>query len=410
MRILHIITAFDVDFPGGITNYVRATAAAQGRAGHDVYVVDDRPAHAWSRHGRHPFSVRGAEFSHYPRFALSSRVASGQRDELQQLLAELRPDIVHVHMLMGMDEELANGFASLGVPYVVSLHDYYICCPRFTLVDYAGRNCGGPERARCETCIGRLDQVDLLHRASQKFDVRLPRWRSTVVTRRNAAMRTFLDGASKVLAVSTRVAEIYQEFAPAAQIAILHIGNETASTDRPRSGPASGPLRLAFMGTLTKYKGADILFDLAESVSDSTATFHFFGRVHGKTLERRLATSGVIDHGPYVPSDLPGIAESIDAGLVVPIWEDNAPQVVMEFINLGVPVIGTRRGGIPDFVPEGTGYLFEPDTDGVRQAAQMIASLDRETLTSWAKRLPRLKSPDEHEAELEAIYAAAQEG
>lgn len=406
MKILHIVTGFEVGFPGGITNYVRVLASTQASAGETVYVLDDRPDRDWRTSHDGGYFVRGAELTHYPRFGVSTRVDSGQVAEFESICREVEPDLIHVHMAMGLDELLLQEFGNFGAPYVVSLHDYYMCCPRFTLIDYAGRPCSGPGVAKCERCIGRLDQVDLLHRASLKLQRPLPRWPSDNVTRRNSAMRQFLGTAHRVLAVSNRVAEIYQAFAPAADIEVLHIGNETAGLPAaPKS--LSGPLRLSFIGTLTKYKGADLLFRLAGAVDPSVATFHFFGRVQGDAERRALAQSSVEDHGPYVPADLAAIAAQTDVGLVLPIWEDNAPQVVMEFINLGIPVIATRRGGIPDFVHPDSGYLFEPDESGVERAAELIRRLTRQHIRSWAERLPVLKSPIDHQAELERVYANA---
>jgi glycosyltransferase involved in cell wall biosynthesis len=47
---------------------------------------------------------------------------------------------------------------------------------------------------------------------------------------------------------------------------------------------------------------------------------------------------------------------------VVPsIWNDPLPRVVFEAFSAGVPVVGSRIGGIPEMINEGqNGFLFEP--------------------------------------------------
>jgi glycosyltransferase involved in cell wall biosynthesis len=52
--------------------------------------------------------------------------------------------------------------------------------------------------------------------------------------------------------------------------------------------------------------------------------------------------------------------------LVVPsLWHEPFGMVVIEAFAHGVPVVGSRRGGIPEIVGDGrTGLLFEPDAPG----------------------------------------------
>jgi glycosyltransferase involved in cell wall biosynthesis len=42
-------------------------------------------------------------------------------------------------------------------------------------------------------------------------------------------------------------------------------------------------------------------------------------------------------------------------------WYENLPYSVMESLALGVPVLASRMGGVPEIIEEGTtGWLFEP--------------------------------------------------
>jgi glycosyltransferase involved in cell wall biosynthesis len=47
--------------------------------------------------------------------------------------------------------------------------------------------------------------------------------------------------------------------------------------------------------------------------------------------------------------------------LVLPTFEDNCPMVVLEAMAVGLPVIASKVGGIPDLITEGsTGMMFDP--------------------------------------------------
>lgn len=407
MKILHILTGFEVGYPGGITNYVRSLASTQADAGDQVYVLDDREVRSWVRQ-EEGYWTRGANLTHYPNFGLSMHPGDQQFSELMALTGELQPEIIHVHMTMGFGDQVYRRFGELNVPWVVSLHDYYMCCPRFNLIDFSGTPCAGPERAKCETCIGKLDQVDVLHRLSRKTNVSLPRWPSGRVSKRNEAVVEFLSSASKVLAVSNKVQEIFAGFAPKADIKVLHIGNESAVTaPSVRSFERRKPLRLVVLGTLNSYKGANIVLELAKRVNREDLSLHFHGRVHGRKLAQSVASSALTDHGPYQPEELPYILQSADIGVVVPIWEDNAPQVVMELLNFGVPVLATRRGGIPDFVNERNGFLFEPDDAGIDSAVRWLESLSPAVLRSLSLSIEKLTTPTQHARDLKTEYLEA---
>ncbi|TFC08845.1 glycosyltransferase [Cryobacterium sp. MDB2-33-2] len=406
MKILHVLSAFDVDFPGGITNYLRTLAASQVASGDDVFVVDGGESRVWRKH-QLGFSVVGADSTQGDHFTVSMRRHPVAARGLVAFIAGQAPDIVHFHLTSGIGVDFYSEFIELHVPFVVSLHDYFLFCPRITMVDYSGDNCGGPSSEKCSRCIGVIDQVDVLFRLSRKTGLPLPRMRSSKLDRRNEQIGNFLGSAALVLAVSTRVREIYESVYPHANYAVSRIGSSSADIARPRK-TASDKIRLTFIGTLAKFKGSEILERIAVGLTRDDISIEFFGRLGHPKAGKKLVEAGVAVRGSYEPSDLPRIMSNTDIGLVLPIWEDNAPQVVMEFLNYGVPVVATSMGGIPDFVGSENGFLFDPRSDdGVASAINFIESLDASEVRAWGKSLPRLPGPDRHQAEIRGFYEHA---
>ena len=63
--------------------------------------------------------------------------------------------------------------------------------------------------------------------------------------------------------------------------------------------------------------------------------------------------------------------------LVLPTFEDNCPMVVLESMAVGLPVIASKVGGVPDLITEGkTGMMFDPtDPESMKSVtAKMIGS------------------------------------
>jgi glycosyltransferase involved in cell wall biosynthesis len=75
--------------------------------------------------------------------------------------------------------------------------------------------------------------------------------------------------------------------------------------------------------------------------------------------------------------------------LVLPTFEDNCPMVVLEAMAVGLPVIASKVGGVPDLITEGkSGMMFDPlDPESIRAAtAAMIGDPSlRERIRRTAK-------------------------
>jgi glycosyltransferase involved in cell wall biosynthesis len=68
-------------------------------------------------------------------------------------------------------------------------------------------------------------------------------------------------------------------------------------------------------------------------------------------------------------SDMAGAFASLDV-LVQPSRADTLPLSVLEAMAAGLPVVGTRVGGIPEEVEDGvTGFVVEPENPSALAAA-----------------------------------------
>lgn len=401
MRIAHVAAGFSIDYPGGVPIYVRNLATAQVAAGDEVFVVDGSERRSWEAHVL-GFQLLGSSRRTPRHIVLSMPERSARSHAVVDALAMIAPDVVHVHHTYGLGTTFFDALPASGLPYVVSLHDYHLYCPRVTMIDFTGEYCGGPERRKCERCIGVLDQIDPVYLATQRIHAAPPRLPSAAVTRRNARVASFLDSAAVVLAVSGRVRQLFEGVYADARYRVVHIGNATAVAPRP-TRTRSTALRLTMLGRLSPYKGSRVLADLTRTITRPDVEVRFWGRTDSGE-ETRAREAGVRLMGAYTPADLPGILADTDLGLALPVWEDNAPQVVMELLNYGVPVLATRMGGIPDFVGEKNGHLFDPTPEGITGAARWVDGLDVDRLRLTGDALPRLTTPEDHQAEVRRLY------
>jgi glycosyltransferase involved in cell wall biosynthesis len=400
LKITHVATGYPLSFEGGVTKYLRTLIAEQLKQGLTVNVIG----------GTDEKTVEGVEYDAFggarPPFTLKIEKDPDAARRFLEVIARRDADVVHFHMGIDLPLEFWSAFPNEHTqPYVVSLHDYYYICPRVTLIDFRGQVSLGPSREACRVCVGKLDKIHLLHRASERTGLPLPRWPDDAVVERLATMKDFLRGASMVLPVSNRVEALYREVVPDATYRTLIIGNPSANAARNEATRhPSAAIRATFLGTLSDHKGAGVLLQLLRSTRRADLEVHFYGRAYGK-WGKQLRRAGLIDHGPYTAADLGQIMSRTDLGVALPIWEDNGPQVVMEFVNHGVPMLATRMGGIPDFVPDGAGYLFDPRrSEEIAAASAWLGAVSHDELTAMAARLRPLPTPADHARAVADVY------
>jgi glycosyltransferase involved in cell wall biosynthesis len=130
-------------------------------------------------------------------------------------------------------------------------------------------------------------------------------------------------------------------------------------------------------------KGADLLANAAATLlgqerfaaaaREGKLVFAAFGKAPSVTPPGQVALRAL---GELSRSeDLVAAYNAADL-FVCPSREDNLPNTVMEAMACGVPVLGTRIGGIPDMVDDGTDGFLVPAEDAPALAAALERAVD----------------------------------
>ena len=401
MKICHISTGYPLSLQGGITNYVRALAESQQAEGNSVWVIAGDPGQAYSYQVKSYASQKIKPFS----FSLASDKQA--LEELKSFFAQQAFDLIHIHMMLDIDWDLYEVIKDYH--YVISLHDYFYLCPRVVMLHNNGMPCGKYDEDKCRRCVSLLEANDFIayamQRVKSKFGITLPSIPQQVTAQRFIKLKKLLENADMLLPVSARVRQIYEESGIVGNYQVLHIGNITADRfcETFEKNPDKQYIDVVMLGTLNYIKGADLFIKLAQALDKSKFHMHFYGR--SADYAKKIAKAGIIDHGPYQQKDLPGILSDSDLGLVLSVWEDNGPQVVMEMLNNHVPVVGTRMGGIPDFVNRDNGFLFDPySQEEFRHLVKELNALTREDIIRLKQNITPTMTTDAHAKEIAQVY------
>ncbi len=404
MKICHLCTGYPISFQGGITNYVRALAQAQQDAGNCVYVVSGETKEQYG------YQVKSYASKKIHPMSMRPRVDKNGLAELKEFFETEQFDLIHIHMILDIDWDVADVLKPYR--YVVSLHDYFYLCPRIVMLNPGHHCCGQYEEQKCKKCISMTNTNYILHGIERRLQMagmkgfRLPYIPQSVTVKRFQKYKQLLEGAELLLPVSTRVQQIYENSGIRGNYQVLHIGNITADRYTPefRENRDKDKIDVVMLGTLTVIKGADLLIELAARLDKSKFNVHFYGR--SAEYAEKIREVGIIDHGPYQQTQLPEILANSDLGLVLSIWEDNGPQVVMEMLNNHVPVVGTRMGGIPDFVNENNGFLFDPySEEEIQQLIDKLNTLTIDDIIEMKRSIRPTMTTGEHADRMRAVYS-----
>ncbi|MCX6136429.1 MAG: glycosyltransferase, partial [Ignavibacteriales bacterium] len=296
-------------------------------------------------------------------------------------LEEVKPALVHFHNLIGLSMSLPAIAKEFGCATLLSVHNYWMLCTRDDLFAANETICPGPgDGARCGACVKNDTlSVDYMMRTA-------------------VARRILSHSIDAVSAVSEKVKAILQGFGVAeSKIIVQHIGSKVAEENwlrvqnRTRRKKQEQPVRFGFLGSVICRKGAHIILDAVNKLGKLTHNFEV--RIHGhcppgayeNRLNSMIERSEILKQhvrlmGGYSQDQILTIADSVDIIIIPPIWEDNAPQTVMEALASGVPVIGSNVGGIPDFVRHGKNGLLFKAGDADDLCARMLEIIEDETL------------------------------
>ena len=162
-------------------------------------------------------------------------------------------------------------------------------------------------------------------------------------------------------------------------------------------------LRLAYLGYMRRDKGFYFYLNALRKMPPGLArrlSLVFAAQVvdeHAYSLVRRMAHrfAGVTFYDGYTHAQLPEVLAGVDLGVVPVLWEDNLPQVAIECVAHGVPVLTSDRGGARELL-DCPALVFKAGSRADLYARLRAVLDDPDLLQSAVAGRMRLYTPDEH--------------
>lgn len=169
--------------------------------------------------------------------------------------------------------------------------------------------------------------------------------------------------AAAVVANSAGLRATAERFAPDLPILEIPNGVDTVRFTPRDAGPANAVPHLLFVGRLARQKGVGILLDALATLRDQPWQLTIAGDGPERTpLARQAAQLGLADRvhfrGWIQREDLPQLYRSSDI-FVFPSHDEGMPNVVLEAVAGGLPIVATRVPGNDELVRD-NGTLVPP--------------------------------------------------
>lgn len=427
MKILHYSLGFSPNRTGGLVKYSTDLIRAESKLDNELVYLS--PAN-WNPL-RQGLVIRSLGMKNSARcFAVINSLPLPLRQGIKNpsdfmrpvnvavyvdFLKMIKPDIIHVHTLMGIHREFFEAATMLSIPIVMTSHDYFGLAPEpnffFRGSDYSSNNSVSMWR---EISNQALPTWQLrIFQSSLYFEAR-PLLR--FIKRRFSAHSNTLQGKPYKLRQANQGSgfeELRQYYSSIFKdIDFMLYNSRLAKTvfDANLSSRLSGTvipithydlvtkvqhtkspkIRVGYIGPNRLYKGFEEFVNLAQAMDMSKFEFHTFGYNPTEQIDH------VIQHGRFAYSQIGSVFSSIDILIVPSLWKETFGFVVIEALANHCPVLMSQNVGAKDLVPSSNVYKSLSDLK-----KKLYAKLDEGTISPLNI---KLQSMSQHAAEVIAVY------
>jgi glycosyltransferase involved in cell wall biosynthesis len=350
MKILLLSSLFPPETVGGAQLSAWSSAQWLREQGHDVHVLTCATTRAdecsgasednlliWRRHFPRPYPISSfskAKGWKKPLWHALDHFDPRNKKIVAHVLDEIQPDIIFAHYVQGLGYNSLAAIAERDIPVIYFLHDLGLACIRMSMFK-RGADCAG----WCNAC-----------QWSEKFK------------EKKVAQVSRIGFCSPSKANLDRLGE-YFPLTRYPHTVILNANRYPAPTETRRD---SDKLRLLYVGRLHETKGIHLLLQWVEPLAQSgrlSMTVVGGGPLEAK-LREQYEQSGWCTFTGFV--DQVAVSNHIvdsDALCTPSLWLENSPGVIIHALSLGLPVLGSNKGGIVELVQHNRNGLLLPPGD-----------------------------------------------
>lgn len=403
MNILHYTLGLPPYRSGGLTKYATDLMVAQGKNGDTVSLLYPGDYTFWRKPKMR--IKRNKMFGNIQVFEIINpslvpllhgvknptdilhRPNELTSKDFEQFYEKTKPEILHIHTLMGLPMEFVVFFKIKGVKIIFTSHDYYGLCLKVNFINQDGLLCNSPRGVNCARCnLGAPNSLFLNLRNSKyvlKYKGKLSTkintlkseklqiTQSEITCKQTNKFDELLSYYKKMFNLidcfhfnSTISKEIYEQHISPKQSYVIPISHANIQDNRKIKKFNSTKLQLAFIGNLTDYKGFPMLKKVLCELNKEMTNWSL--QVWGGPKGIDKDCNRIIYKGSYSPEFIDQIFNNIDMLIVPSIWKETFSLISLEAIANGTPCLVSEYVGAKDVIKQyNSEFVFYPSEEAL---------------------------------------------
>lgn len=419
MKILHYTLGLPPYRTGGLTKYSIDLAEEQKKNGEDVSILFPGEL-TISRNNKIKYSEEYNKIKTYkilnplPVSILKGIknpddfMKQGNLQEYIKFLKYLKPDIIHIHTLMGLHKEFIKAAKLNKIKLIYTTHDYFGICPKVNLIDCKSKVCLNYNKGeKCLFCNCDAPNTSYLRIGTSKINRKIRMSKLTfnlkkmikkikknkkikekqVEKNENSLkymkLRNFYIGMIEKMDCihynSNIAKKIFEKYIKNyVKGKILFITHSDIKINEKFKKIKSSKIRLSFLGTNHKVKGLEILLEAFEKI-DSEVREKYELNIFGVEGEN---SPNINFYGEYKYDDLKNIFSRTDFTVIPSTWYETFNFVALESKIFKTAVIISNTIGAKDIFHESEKIEIEPTVEYLKSILENLELLKNKKIVN----------------------------
>lgn len=316
----------------------------------------------------------------------------------EKILFEQGIDVVHFHHLLHLPLSLPLIAQACGVAIVWQIHDYYLICDHYNLLNNDQRFCDVVNNGSnyCNTCLSTVE--------GYPHDVKV---------RRDEFVALVVKAVDAFIASSPSSGHYLRSFfheVDANRINIIELPALGKACSKKKAKDVSfAHLNVAIPGVFNEAKGGRCLIEVMRRCADYEIYFKILGRADPYFEEqiKLIGSKRIVVQNGYDQTEIIHLMSDCDVSLHLSIWPETYMLSLTEAWQAGLVPIVTALGAPGERVTDGVdGFIVPPSDSNAAVACLTRLLLDRAILTSMreAVQAKEFTTPEKHVAAIERLY------
>lgn len=297
---------------------------------------------------------------------------------LDYLYETVKPDILHIHTLMGLPLELVLYLKKKGVKIVYTTHDYYGLCLKVNFINSNNCFCQTNSGVNCAICNYFAPNIFFLKLRNLEIIYKIKKYvpkkylnkskQNKIINVRikntndyNKLLEYYNKIFSKIdyyLFNSSVSESVYKSFLKIDNSVVLPITHNNILDNR-KTLILSENIILGFIGSAETYKGLPVLINALKNLYKSGICnweLHIYGNFKGVDSE----CNKIKYKGTFKNNDIKQIYSNINLLVVPSIWKETFSLVTLEALSYGTPCLVSNNVGAKDLIKQiDSRFIFE---------------------------------------------------